>query len=113
MNGSCSECCAIGKLIKHHTSYQPEITTLICRKCHGKYTTKGKSGSRGFGFIRIYPSGMASISKDFFKQFGSLAELHLLNFNPVGIIFKAGLDLEYVVQTIDILKSSLELYRKK
>lgn len=36
------ELCGAGEAIKHHTSYFPEKTMFVCRKCHSKIHKAGK-----------------------------------------------------------------------
>jgi hypothetical protein len=48
---SCSKCGSKENLCTHHISYSPEITTVLCRKCHKtEHPHKGKVRPTNFKY---------------------------------------------------------------
>lgn len=48
INMRCKDCGKEENLQEHHTSYEPEVTVILCKECHGKrHGTEPKGMAKG------------------------------------------------------------------
>lgn len=47
---NCETCGSTENLVKHHITYEPELTKILCRKCHEKAHAKPGAIRRPSGF---------------------------------------------------------------
>lgn len=49
----CEHCGVTKNLVRHHISYEPEITQMLCRSCHGKEHQKPNLPTPPYTSIQI------------------------------------------------------------
>lgn len=108
----------VDKLIKHHTSYLPEVIEEVCHKCDAN--DKRHPQSRGFKVLKAYPSrSLINAPKALLEHFGDLLEIETAPITPVAAIFQYGIPLEYIVHGLELIIEDLQLriehqkYREK
>jgi len=109
MKDICKLCGATEDLVEHHTSYIPERTEVLCRKCDAKARRHLPSG----GLIPIFkaypPRGMVYIPQDILKQLGELIAFYPAPISPVGILFPYKMPLTDVEQVLKVILQDIRL----
>lgn len=107
--GKCVKCGTTENLVKHHTSYIPEIIELVCRKCDSKEKRYPKN--RGFTILKVHPQrGLIFTTQNFMIHFNTdLLEIETAPLTPVGVVFPYKTNINEVKHGINLILRSLDL----
>ena len=109
INSRCADCGATKNLVRHHTSYVPERTKILCRSCNAK--ERRYPPNRGLlPILKAYPPrGTIYVPRDILKQFGGLIEFYLAPISPVGILFPYKMPFNEVERSLEIVLQDIRL----
>jgi len=104
----CSKCGATTNLVKHHISYSPEVTDLLCDKCHRRLISRSIKGAR-LPIIRLFRTGI-HFPKDLIERLGGdIVEIYTPPLSPIAILLPLGLDFKRVKESLQIVMKDVEL----